>query len=170
MAAAPPPASRHRAVLQLRDVVPLFDMRANASVLAQDLVTAARNARPKMMSTAISTDRVSAVEDPQYLELILIFYSPEAKNKIKKTPPKFNLKVVMPKDWTPRMYLGVLYRSIKSNRVLTLELITLNGRSYTTINELHWLFSSPVDVINMHCTTSAAYLRVVGGSRQNKSP
>jgi hypothetical protein len=156
--------------LPLRDAVPLFDMRANASVLAQDLVMAARTARPKMMSTAISTDRVSAVEDSRYLELIVIFYPPEAKNKIKKTPPKFDLKVVMPKDWTPRMYLGVLYRSIQSNRILTLQTITFNGRSYTTINELHWLFSSPFHVIDMNCTTSAAYLRVVGGGRQNKSP
>jgi hypothetical protein len=130
MAGAPPPASRHRAVLQLRDAVPLFDMRANGSVLAQDILMSARTARPKMMINVISTDRVSAVEDPRYLELIVKFYSPEAKNKIKKkTPPRFDLKVVMPKDWTPRMYLGVLYRSIKSNRVLTLELITLNGRS-----------------------------------------
>jgi hypothetical protein len=46
----------------------------------------------------------------------------------------------------------------------------LNGRSYTTINELHWLFSSPFDVIDMNCTTSATYLCVVGGSRQSKSP
>jgi hypothetical protein len=97
MAGAPPPASRQQAVLLLHDAVPLFDMHANASVLAHDLVTVARTARPKMMSTAILTDCVSAVE-----ELIVIFYSPEAKNKIKKTPPKFNLKVIMPiKDWTP---------------------------------------------------------------------
>jgi hypothetical protein len=145
-------------------------MRANASVLARDIVMLARTARPKMMSNAISTDRVSAVEDPRYLELIVVFYSTEAKNKNKKTPPKFDLKVVMPKDWTPRMYLGALFRSIKSNRVLSLELVTLHGRSYTSINELHWLFSSPVDVIHMRCTTSAAYLRVVGGSCQNKAP
>jgi hypothetical protein len=171
MGGAPPPASRHRAVLPLRDAVPLFDMRANASVLARDVVISARTARPKMMSNAISTNRVSAVEDLRYLELIVIFYSTEeAKNKNKKTPPKFGLKVVMPKDWTPRMYLGALYRSIKSNRVLSLELVTLHGQSYTTINKLHWLFSSPVDVIHMHCTTSAAYLCVVGGSCQNKAP
>ena len=123
-----------------------------------------------MMTNAISTDRILAVEDLQYLELMVIFYSTEAKNAIKQTPPKFDLKVVMPKDWTRRMYLGALFWSIKSNRVLTLDQITLNGRSYTTINKLHWLFSSPVDVIHMHCTTSAAYLRVVGSSCQNKSP
>ena len=171
MEGIPPPASRHRAVLPLRDAVPLFDMRANASVLARDIVISARTARPKMMCNAISTDRVSSVGDPRYLELIVKFYSTvEAKNKNKKTSSKFDLKVVMPKDWTPRMYLGALYRSIKSNRVLSLELVTLQGRSYTTINELHWLFSSPVDVIDMRCTTSAAYLRVVGGSCQNKAP
>jgi hypothetical protein len=85
-------------------------MRTNASVLLRDIVISARTARPKMMSNVISTDRISAVEDPRYLELIVIFYSPEAKNKIKKTPSKSDLKVVMPKDWTPIMYLGVLYQ------------------------------------------------------------
>ena len=160
MRGAPPPASRHRAVLPLRDAVPLFDLRTkNASVPTMS----ARTARPTMMSTAISTDRVSAVQDPQYLELVVIFYT---KSKNKNT----TLKVVMPKDWTPRMYLGALYRSIKSNKVLSLQPMILSGRSYTTINELHWIFSSPVEVIHMRCTTSAAYLRVVGGCCQNKSP
>jgi hypothetical protein len=58
-------------------------MHANAYVLDQDIVMSARTARPKMMSNVILKDHVLAVvDDPQsYIELIVIFYSPEAKNK-----------------------------------------------------------------------------------------
>jgi hypothetical protein len=76
----------------------------------------------------------------------------------------------MPKDWTPRMYLGALNRSIMNNVILSLESVALDQRSYTTTNELHWLFSSPVDIIYTRLTTSAAYLRVAGGYYQSKSP
>jgi hypothetical protein len=76
----------------------------------------------------------------------------------------------MPKDWTPRMYLGALNQSIMNNAILSLESVALDQQSYTTTNELHWLFSSPVDVIYMRLTTSAAYLLVAGGNYQSKSP
>jgi hypothetical protein len=76
----------------------------------------------------------------------------------------------MPKDWTPRMYLGALDWLIMNNSVLLLELVTMDRQSYVTTNELHWLFSSPVDEIHMRLTTSAAHLHVAGGNYQSKSP
>jgi hypothetical protein len=68
------------------------------------------------------------------------------------------------------MYLGALNRSIMNNAILSLESVALYQQSYTTTKELHWLFSSPVDVIYPRLTTSAVYLRVTGGYYQNKSP
>jgi hypothetical protein len=48
-------------------------------------------------------------------------------------------KLVFPtKDWTPMMYLGALNPSIMNNAILSIELVTLDGRSYvTTRNALH---------------------------------
>jgi hypothetical protein len=46
----------------------------------------------------------------------------------------------------------------------------MDRQSYVTTNELHWLFSSPVDEIHMRLTTSAAHLHVAGGNYQSKSP
>jgi hypothetical protein len=67
----PPPASRHRAVLLLRKDVPLFDMQDNAN--AQDIIISSSNSRPMMMVETISTNRVSGVEDPRYVELMVSF-------------------------------------------------------------------------------------------------
>jgi hypothetical protein len=162
----PPPASRHRAVLSLGKDVPLFDMRANMEVGA----TSSRNARrPTMMVVTISTSRVYGVEDnPRYYELLVSFYSRRQVND--KNPSKFlQYKLIMPKDWTPRMYLGALNRSIKSNTVVAIESVTLEGRTYATTNELNWLFSSPIEVIHTRLTTSAAYLHVAGGKYRDKS-
>jgi hypothetical protein len=70
------------------------------------------------------------------------------------------------------MYLGAINRLIMNKSILSIDSITLSGHSYSyvTINELHWLFSSPVDEINMRLTSSATYLSVAGGKYQNKSP
>jgi hypothetical protein len=87
-------------------------------------------------------------------------------SELHKNPSKkLTDKLIMPKDWTPRMN-----RSIMNNAILSLELVALDQQSYTTTNELHWLFSSPVNVIYTRLTTSAAYLRVAGGYYQSKSP
>ena len=163
----PPPASRHRAVLLLRKAVPLFDMQVFTSVDAEDIIMSSRNTRPNMMVATISTNRVSVVEDPRYLELTVSFYPRVVEYN---NPSKLTYKLIMPKGWTPRMYLGALNRSIVNNGVLSLESVTLNRRNYVTTNELHWIFSLPVDVINTRLTTSAAYLRVDGGNYQSKSP
>ena len=120
-----------------------------------------------MMVETITTNRVSVDRDPRYLELTVTFY-PRVDNF--KNPSKLSYKLIMPKDWTPRMYLGALNQSIRSNAVLSLESVALDRRSYATTNELHWLFSSPVKVIHTCLTTSASYLRVAGGNYQSKSP
>ena len=164
----PPPASRHRAVLLLRKDVPLFDMRDNSSANARDIIVSSSNSRPMMMVETISTNRVSGVKDPRYVELMVSFYT-RAVN-YKNPSKKLTYKLIMPKDWTPRMYLGALNQSIMNNAVLSLESVALDQRSYTTTNELNWLFSSPVDVIHTRLTTSAAYPRVAGGNYQSKSP
>jgi hypothetical protein len=113
----PPPASRHRAALLLRQDVPLFDMRVCTSVHPEDIMFSSRNTRPTMMVETISTNRVSVVQDSRYLELMVTFY-PRAVNF--KNPSKLSYKLIMPKEWTPRMYLGALNQSIRNNAVLSL--------------------------------------------------
>jgi hypothetical protein len=121
-----------------------------------------------MMVETILTNRVSGVEDPRYVELMVSFYTWAVNYK--NPYNKLTYKLIMPKDWTPRMYLCALNRSIMNNAALSLELVTLDQQSYTATNKLHWLFSSPVNVIHTHLTTSAAYPCVAGGDYQSKSP
>ncbi len=87
--------------------------------------------------TTITTDRLSEVkEDPRYLELQISFYSPapEDNSKIFK---KKDFKVIMPRSWSPKMYLGALYQSIRTNSLLTLKSMNISGQNYTTINKLN---------------------------------
>ena len=164
----PPPASRHRSVLTLDCVVPLFDMRATTSINIVDIIRSSREARPIQNMTTITTDRMSPVEDPMYAELLVSFYSPpeeDSNNFIKNT-----FKVIMPRTWTPKMYVGALHHSIRRNLLLTLESIKVSGRNYTTINELNQLFPIQKEIINRRLVTSGSYLNLNGGELQNKIP
>ena len=123
----PPPASRQWSVLKLDSVIPLFDMRANTSHNIYDIIRSSRGALPIQKLTSIATDRLSEVkDDPRYVELLVGFYSPPPEddtNDFKKS----EFKVVMPRSWTPKMYLGALYQSITTNSIVTLESISISG-------------------------------------------
>jgi hypothetical protein len=88
---------------------------------------------------------MSQVEDPRYVELLVSFYSPpeEYSNIIKN-----GFKAIMPRTWTPKMYLGVLHQSIRMNLILTLESIEVSGRNYTTMNKLSWLFPLQKEILH----------------------
>ena len=70
---------------------------------------------------------------------------------------------VMPKDWTPRMYLGALLTSIQRNSVILLEPVMLTGRRYMTANEIHWIFIAYASEIEKRLAMSGAYLRIAEG-------
>jgi hypothetical protein len=96
------------------------------------------------------------------------FYSPpeeDTKNVIKN-----NFKVIMPRTWTPKMYLGALHQSITTNLLLVLESIDVSGRQYTTMNELNCLFLVQKEVIHRRLITSGSYLHLHGGEFQNEIP
>jgi hypothetical protein len=111
------------------------------------------------MVETVATVRVSRVqEDPRYLELWISFYPRDDKNQ----PPKSDVKVIMPKDWTPKMYLSALNKSIKKNSILSIESITIDGQIYATINELQWLFSATEQATSSQLICSASYICVSG--------
>jgi hypothetical protein len=92
------------------------------------------------------------------VELGITFY-PEDENQ----PPKFDVKVLMPAGWTPKMYVAALNKSIRRHSILSLESITINGRDYATMNELQWLFSASHKSTHSQLVCSASYICVSGG-------
>ena len=111
------------------------------------------------MVRTISTDRVSRVEDdPTYVELGITFH-PDDENQ----PPKMDVNVIMPEGWTPKMYLAALNKSMKRHSILSLELITIDGQIYATVNELQWLFSATEEATHSQLICSASYICVSGG-------
>jgi hypothetical protein len=157
----PPPASQRWSVLKLHRVVPLFDMRAHTSKNIHDVILLSRGALPIQKLSTIATDRLSEVsEDPRYVELLIRFYSPEDDTNDWE---KSEFKVIMPRSWTPKMYLGALYQSITTNSLITLESISISGQNYTTMNKLNWLFCLQKDTIHMRLITLGSYQSLKGG-------
>jgi hypothetical protein len=125
-----PPASRHRYVLTLDHGVPFYDMRANMSNTNYDIMRSSREALPiQKLLTTITTNRLSKVEeDPTHVELLVSFYSPAPDNDTNNFK-KSNFKVIMPRSWTPKMYLGALYQFITTISLLTIESINFSGQN-----------------------------------------
>jgi hypothetical protein len=160
----PPPATRHRAVMSFHKPVPLYDMRSHPSSSFEDILQSSRNAEKVMMVMTVTTGRISRVEEePNYLELLLSFYSPHDYIDHVNQPPRLDVKVIMPEGWTPKMYLGALNKSIMKHSVISLELIPIDRQSYATVNELQWLFSATKEATHSQLTCSASYIRVSGG-------
>ena len=156
----PPPASRHRSVLKLDRVVPLFDMRSHTSKNIHDIFMSSRGALPIQNLTTISTDRLSKVEeDPRFVELLVSFYSPASEGDFFKS----EFQVVMPRSWTPKIYLGALHQSIRTNSILTLKSISISGQNYTTMNKLNWLFCLQKDILHTRLVISGLYQSLKGG-------
>jgi hypothetical protein len=156
----PPPATRHRAVTRLYKAVPLYDMRLLSSTSLQAILQSSTNAEKVMMVMTVLTDRIYPVkEDLKYLEMRISFNSPEDPDDDNKLLPKSDVMVIMPQDWTPKMYLAALNKSVSKHSILSLESITIDGRIYATINELEWLFSAT----HSRLICSASYIRVSGG-------
>jgi hypothetical protein len=157
-ATKPPPATRHRAVMSLRQPIPLYDMRSHSSTRLLDILQSTRNVQKVMLVTTVSTNRVSRIdENPSYVELGITFY-PQDDNKAPKV-----VKVIMPETWAPKMYVAALNKSIKRHSVLSLESISIQGQIYATINELQWLFSATEEAMHSQLIGSASYIRVSGG-------
>jgi hypothetical protein len=67
--------------LTLHRVVLLFDMRATTSNRIYAIIRSSREAiLPIQRLKTITTNRLSQVEDPRYVELLVSFYSPPEKD------------------------------------------------------------------------------------------
>ena len=73
----------------------------------------------------------------EFLDLLLKFWSSDEEKYA------YSTAVVMPRTWTPKMYLGVLYFPINQHMNISIERIKLTGNTYTSINDVHAMFLVP---------------------------
>jgi hypothetical protein len=150
--------------MSLRQAIALYDMRSHSATSLHDVVESSRNAEKVMMVTAVSTGRQTRLEEnPTFVELGITFYPCRSQQDDENLAPKLEVKVVMPVGWSPKMYVAALNKSIRRHSILSLEAITINGRIYTTVNELQWLFSARDEATHSRLVSSASYIRVSGG-------
>jgi hypothetical protein len=72
---------------------------------------------------------------------------------------KRDFKVIMPRSWTPKRYLGAQDVSWGTLPVHNDEF----PPHYTTMNELNWLLPLQKDIVHMQLVTSASYLHLYSG-------
>jgi hypothetical protein len=117
------------------------------------------------MVRTITTNVRKRLDDPRYVELSVGFYPQEdVENQYARL--KIHHDVVVPASWTPKMYLGALSLSLSRHDVILLSLISLNGRQYKSLNDVHWLFSESAGTAqetNTSLVTAAAFVHVFGG-------
>ena len=163
----PPPASRHRAVLELPTAIPLFDMHSTQTPLnMRSFYQETRQSVSLMFVQTITTDIQRKLQDtPDFVELLIRFYptTEETQNPAKVIEQYF----IMPQTWAPKMYLGALHLSVNRHPVVSLENYTINGVNYLTINEVHWMFSEaagPEERIQHSLRGAAAFIYLNGGT------
>jgi hypothetical protein len=163
----PPPASRHRAVLELPKAIPLFDMHSSHNPLnLSNFYKETRESVPLMFVQTISTDIQRKLQDtPDFVELLIRFYP---KREDSRNPPKIiEQYFIMPQTWAPKMYLGAVHLSLNRHPVISLENYRSQGVNYLTINEVHWMFSKsagPAERIRLSMEGAAAFIYINGGT------
>ncbi len=117
------------------------------------------------MVHTITTDVWKPFDDPRYVELLAGFY-PQEDVKNQYARPEIHHDVIVPASWTPKMYLGALSLSLSRHPVISLSLISINGKKYKSLNDIHWLFSESAGTakeIKTSLITAAAFIHVFGG-------
>ena len=148
--------TRHRGVLKLIYDVPLYDTRNVPTDTFRDIIEASKSAQIVMKVRTLCTDLVEDCEDDdtKYLMDLYLFSS---------TGSVIKTQVLVPKDWTPRMYLGAIFKSVSTDSIISFENEKINDKNYTTINNIQWLFSTPPETTEMNLHCSASYFNVRGG-------
>ena len=83
-------------------------MLPNMSNNIYNIMRSSTEALPIQKLTKITTDWLSEVEeDHRYVELLVSFYLPAPEDDTNNFE-KNDFKVIMPRSWTPKMYLGAL--------------------------------------------------------------
>jgi hypothetical protein len=96
-------------------------------------------------------------------KMIISFYADVTQDD-ENQPPKFDLEVIMPQGWIPKMYLAALNKAVRRHLILSLELIIIEGQIYATIKELQGLFLvATEEVTHSQLIHPASYIHVSDG-------
>ena len=170
-----PMPTRHRAVLQLEEPLPLYNFSGVQHTSIADLILTTAGTPHLAMINAISTGiQKNLATDSSYAEILIRFHvlAPLVAGKKKSAKPTEDYTVVVPRQWTPRMYLGALYISLQRNKSISVETLKLNGNNYKTINEVSWLFNkngsiADANYIEKHLLELSAFEKVNGGAKSS---
>jgi hypothetical protein len=58
---------------------------------------------------------------------MMIWFYPDMTQDDENQPPKFDLEVIMPPGWIPKMYLAALNNAVRRHLILSLVLIIIEG-------------------------------------------
>lgn len=79
------------------------------------------------MIDAVSTNCMRFIDDNNYILLMEFFYSLNSEEI-------FTCEHVVPENWCPKIYLGGLWESIMTNKIIHLETIKMNDKNIIIIS------------------------------------
>ena len=170
----PPPASRHRGLLSLTASVPLYDFGERMEEPnITTLINEARNAKPLFHVQTICTgEQQPNLTENDLVEIMIRFFGvlqPRIgeQGEARTITMMKEIKCIMPKVWTPRMYLGAINVPIDHNKSILIEAINFRGKRHISINEVHWLFTdqnmTDPSLLASRLISKAAYYNITGG-------
>jgi hypothetical protein len=160
-----PPASRHRAILELQSPTPLYRMSestASGANIINEIVSSSTAVEPLLYVKWITTGQRRLLSPDGSLAILLLSFWGSQKEAGDNTPD-LSYSATMPASWSPKMYLGAIFLMVRNTSLLSLESAKINGGLHNSINQIHWYFSSnfsALEILEEEC----AFQYVHGGS------
>jgi hypothetical protein len=162
-----PRSTRHRGVLTLNKPVKVYDMRTASSGSLEEIIQVSRAATAVFKTKKISTRRLVKRNDASDLaDMEVTVHSETVKryeNDSSGSELSITLVVSIPQEWTPKVFLALLNRSIHENNAVSLEKVSHRDISCFSLNEVNCFYLCDLQNLNDVLLMEGSYVGVFGG-------
>jgi hypothetical protein len=162
-----PRSTRHRGVLTLRKAVKVYDMRAASSGSFEEIIQVSRAATAVFKTKKISTRRLVKRNDASDLaDMEITIHGDTRKsyeNDSSGSEHSITFVISIPQEWTPKVFLALLNRSIRENNAVSLEKVSHRDMSCFSLNEVNCFYLCDLHSLDEVLLMEGAYVGVFGG-------
>jgi hypothetical protein len=162
-----PRSTRHRGVLTLNKPVKVYDMRTASSGSLEEIIQVSRAATAVFKTKKISTRRLVKRNDASDLADMEVTVHSETVNRYENDSSGSELSITLvvsiPQEWTPKVFLALLNRSIHENNAVSLEKVSHRDISCFSLNEVNCFYLCDLQNLNDVLLMEGSYVGVFGG-------
>jgi hypothetical protein len=162
-----PHSTRHRGVLTLNKPVKVYDMRTASSGSLEEIIQVSRAATAVFKTKKISTRRLVKRNDASDLADMEVTVHSETVNRYENDSSGSELSITLvvsiPQEWTPKVFLALLNRSVHENNAVSLEKVSHRDISCFSLNEVNCFYLCDLQNLNDVLLMEGSYVGVFGG-------